>query len=407
MPPFKTSEAVLSLRYEQTQLYGLLQSLLAKLRLWRGKKCKCSNSSLSEERKLNEYSMFKGIYDVELHRSYKAKFQKILKGMRVDDSTVELPNENSDSEIQRWLTEIELFYGERKKKEFEQEKPFLLEYLQKLKEEINSGQYSYTIKSPLIIGGSGIIFKVTHRNIPNKELILKFNRPLAPEQLPVIDNQPTSMVETERQILPLLNHANIIQAVDAGRFDICSDHFRPLSFIVEPFIPDTQTLRNYAVSLALGDQTTVTPENIDCSMRHLVSALYQWVAALIHTHEKGYVYLDVKPDNTLVDKNGHLFLIDFGSTQKMDAQSELSCEVFVTRYYADPRLKDKFLDKSSSNRVRCGVKGKELTKNLDYYALGKSILELLSIISDKHKNDFPQRAFSFNSLFGNASFEWS
>jgi serine/threonine protein kinase len=226
------------------------------------------------------------------------------------------------SDIDRWLQEIEALYGEKRHKEFEQEKGYLLDYLKVLDEQINTKHYSIcTITSPLFVGGSGVVFKAVHRNIPTKELVLKFNCPLAPELLPVIDGRPTSMVETERQILPLLNHANIIQALDEGHFETTMDNLRPLSFIVMPFIQDNVTLKKYAASLALSSQTEITPDLIDESMRKLIFAIHQWIGALIYTHQKGYIYLDVKPDNALLDKEGHLFLIDFGSAQRINPES--------------------------------------------------------------------------------------
>jgi HD superfamily phosphohydrolase len=306
---------------------------------------------------------------------------------------------DDDPEVEHWLLELEKLYGEKRHKAFEQEKPFLKEYLMKLKLEINLRQYSLCImRSPINVGGTGVIFKATHRNIPNKELVIKFNRPLPLEQLQVIGDKAVSMVETERHILPTLNHPNIIQAVDSGSFDIAvGEDSRPLSFIIEPFIPDTVTLRKFVELISHKDKERVTVTMIDKSLQCLVSLLHQWVDALVHTHDCGYVYLDLKPDNTLVDKHEHLTVIDFGSAQKMDEKDESSIEIFVTRYYADPRLRERILDKTSSNRVRCGVKHKDLIRDLDYYALGKSILELLDIISKTHIHDFPQRPL-FRSL---------
>lgn len=242
------------------------------------------------------------------------------------------------------------------------------------------------------MGGAGIIFKARHKNIPNKELVVKFNRPFSQHDLSIIDGKPISLVENESKILPLLNNSNIIPTIDIGKIDVTlDDDQRPLSFIIEPYVADTVTLPDYVNSLTLNDAVKVTPTMIDNSIISLISLLRQWVDALAYIHDMGFLYLDLKPDNAIVDKEGHLIAIDFGSAMKIDLEDERSVEVFVTRRFAEPRLKEKMIDKHSSNRVRCGIKRKELTYDLDFYALGKSIMELLQIISKTHGHDFPQR----------------
>jgi len=47
------------------------------------------------------------------------------------------------------------------------------------------------------------------------------------------------------------------------------------------------------------------------------------VLALDAIHLMGFVHRDVKPDNMLLDKYGHLKLADFGTCMRMDAVSSV------------------------------------------------------------------------------------
>ncbi|XP_028400493.1 citron Rho-interacting kinase-like isoform X3 [Dendronephthya gigantea] len=68
-----------------------------------------------------------------------------------------------------------------------------------------------------------------------------------------------------------------------------------------------------------GDLLTLLGKQENETLDEKIAKFYlaEMVIALNSLHELGYVHRDVKPDNILIDKNGHIKLADFGSAAKL------------------------------------------------------------------------------------------
>lgn len=326
------------------------------------------------------------------------------------------------------LKKLERKYGSDRAKAFRLELPTVRRYFTALQKHI--GQ-TYQVEEVLAVGGTGIVFTGQHKRFC-QAVAIKINRPgLRPEE--------GSMVAHESALLPTLDHPNIISVLDLGTLCdhnglFCECNQKPngcthtttqcekvpkLTYIVEPFISGSKPFftnkrdeveetwlyekvweikRDIPEVLEIGhlDELNRAIERISLLLRNVAEFFFQWVSLLSHVHtshdaaESGYVYLDVKPVNVLIDPYLHLTSIDFGSAQKLNPSDPVSTTVFFTEAYAHPVLKDLKTEQASSNRVMGGIKRADLRKAFDYYALGMSMLEILNEVAGIKPHLVPQ-----------------
>ena len=98
---------------------------------------------------------------------------------------------------------------------------------------------------------------------------------------------------TEARTVANLDHPNIVPVHDVGGTD------QYPCFIVSKYIDGSDLAARLRQSPRLSIQETV----------ELIATVAE---ALNHAHKRGLVHRDIKPSNLLLDKNGRLFIADFG-----------------------------------------------------------------------------------------------
>ena len=130
----------------------------------------------------------------------------------------------------------------------------------------------------------------------------------------------------------------------------------------------------------------------------VLNYLQQILPALETAHKHCIWHLDIKPENILVDKQGHVYLIDFGASKHVEPNSTLTTSLALayTPGYCPPEL----LDLSNETPEYYVQAIKDIGPWTDIYALGATMYNLLTdgIPPSKRRLDKEGRnAFSFPS----------
>ena len=169
-------------------------------------------------------------------------------------------------------------------------------------------------------------------------------------------NQQKEKFKKEALRLANLNHPNLVK--------------------VHEFFEDNGTAY-YVMDYIEGESLRTKLNREGCLSESLVlKYMQQLLPALDTAHRQSIWHLDIKPENILVDRNGHITLIDFGASKHIEPNSTLTTSLVLayTPGYCPPEL----LDLSNENPEYYIQAIKDIGPWTDIYALGATMYNLLS-----------------------------
>ena len=133
-----------------------------------------------------------------------------------------------------------------------------------------------------------------------------------------------SKMKGEKDIKRLFNEREIIKNIDNP-------------FIVKLYYTFQTTSKAYFILDLLngGDLYTYIIKNGSMKEENVRFYAAEIVLALEHLHKNNIVYRDLKPQNIIIDKDGHIKLTDFGLSKK-DFDQELENTIWGTMKYIAP-----------------------------------------------------------------------
>jgi len=124
-------------------------------------------------------------------------------------------------------------------------------------------------------------------------------------------------LEMERRLLAQLQHPNIPRLIDGG----VTTGGQP--YLVTDFVDGVPL-----------DKWCLAHETADFGTR--IGLFREIAAAVAHAHDHSVVHRDIKPNNVLVDSNGHAHLLDFGVARLLDEERRADTLQPLTLEYAAP-----------------------------------------------------------------------
>ena len=207
---------------------------------------------------------------------------------------------------------------------------------------VDDNKIDHYVKQGLIASGKHAqVLEVQEENTSNRFAL----KVLLPEAM--LDPEQIQILKYEGKVAQSLDHPNIIKW-------FATVHRKTNIYLVLELFR-ALNIKNFIANDAAGVQMRLR-KIIDCTC-----------AALQHMHERGWIHLDVKPDNILLNRSSEVKLIDFSLSKKVKGMlgnllGGKNVEIGGTLTYIAPET----------------IRKDSLTPQTDIYSLGITIYECLT-----------------------------
>ena len=200
----------------------------------------------------------------------------------------------------------------------------------------------YEVIEPIGAGGMGEVYRA-HDSRLRRDVALK----TIPEGV-TGDASRRARFEREARALAALNHPNILNVYDA-------ETSGPVAYIVTELV----TGRPLRGKLPVADA---------------IDAARQIARGLAAAHSAGVIHRDLKPDNVLRTRDGHLKIVDFGLAKMRERSDGLTAGGETLTLHTQPGMAAGTAGYMSPEQVR----GEEVDGRSDIFNIGLVLYEMLS-----------------------------